>query len=410
MATRTSPPPFVWTVLYLPFGALGGFVTVALTFLATRSGLSITEGALLNGAQMLTAWLKWLWAPVVDVTWTPRAWYVFATVCSALGVAAMAAIPLSPGTLNLLLAIIAVASIINSMVGMSIEAIMSEVVQPDEHGKVSAWFQAGNLGGAGVGGGLGLFMLQWLPEPWMAGAVLGLAFVSCCAGLLWVPPLEPRRTGIGAFTAVRSVVSDLGSMVKTQGGLLAAILCALPVGTGAAQGVLTQAEVALYWGAGDTEVALVQGVLNGIVTAFGCFVGGWLCDRFHPRNAYAGIGLALAAIAVGMALSPATVTMYVVWSLVYALGVGLAYAAFTAVALNAMGIGSGATKYNIFASLSNFPIWWLGLLLGWVAEVHGSAALLLAEAALGVAGVGVFAAAVFLVGKTTLPKELPRHA
>src|SRR5437868_11128422 len=76
---RKAPHPFVWTVLYLPFGALGGFVTVALTFLATKHGLSISEGALLNGAQLGTQWMKWLWAPIVDVTLTPRKWYVLST-------------------------------------------------------------------------------------------------------------------------------------------------------------------------------------------------------------------------------------------------------------------------------------------------------------------------------------------
>jgi MFS transporter, PAT family, beta-lactamase induction signal transducer AmpG len=72
MSTTTRVPhPVVWTILYFPFGALGGFVTVALTFLATRHGLSITEGALLGGAQMISQWLKWTWAPVVDITLTP---------------------------------------------------------------------------------------------------------------------------------------------------------------------------------------------------------------------------------------------------------------------------------------------------------------------------------------------------
>jgi hypothetical protein len=46
-----APHPVLWTVLYLPFGALAGFVIVALSFLATKHGLSISEGALLNGVQ-----------------------------------------------------------------------------------------------------------------------------------------------------------------------------------------------------------------------------------------------------------------------------------------------------------------------------------------------------------------------
>jgi hypothetical protein len=98
LASPSAPHPFVWTVLYLPFGALTGFVTVALTFLATKHGLSISEGALLNGAQMGTQWLKGLWAPIVDVTLTPRKWYVLSTAAAAVGVLAMSMVPLGPDT------------------------------------------------------------------------------------------------------------------------------------------------------------------------------------------------------------------------------------------------------------------------------------------------------------------------
>jgi hypothetical protein len=123
---------------------------------------------------------------------------------------------------------------------------------------------------------------------------------------------------------------------------------------------VSAAAVAKYWGAGSDQVALPQAVLSGVVTAARCFIGGFLCRRFHPRVAYAGIGLILAVIAVAMGLASHGPMDYVVWSMIYALGVGLAYAAFTALVLDAMGPGSGATKYNIFASLSNFPMWWLG--------------------------------------------------
>lgn len=403
LASRRAPHPIIWTILYFPFGALGGFIGVALTFLATRSGLSITEGSLLNGVQMLTSWLKWMWAPLVDLTLTPKRWYVFATTVSAIGVFALAAIPLGPDTLLVLLGIIAVASLINSMVGMSIEAIMATTIQPGQEGRVSAWFQAGNLGGAGVGGGLGLILLQVLPATWMSGAILGGLFMACCAALLAVPSAEKHVHTGGVATAIRGVFGDIREMVRTQGGVLSALLCSLPVGTGAAAGVLTQAEVAAHWGAGDTDVALLQGVFAGVVTAVGCFAGGWLCDRLRPRTAYALIGLALALVAVLMAVSPATVGMYRLWSLVYSFGVGLAYSAFTAVVLNAMGKGSAATKYNLFASLSNFPIWWLGLVLGRVADTSGADTMLLAEAGIGVIGVATFFAATRVVQRTRLP-------
>ena len=403
MSTATrAPHPFVWTILYVPFGALSGFITVALTFLATKHGLSISEGALLNGAQLLTSWLKWIWAPVVDVTLSPRKWYVLSTTASAIGVFAMSAVPLGPSTLGLLLAIIAGASLINSAVGMAVEAIIASCTPPEEVGRVSAWFQAGNLGGAGLGGALGLYLVQHLPAPWMGGAVMGVIFVSCCLALLVTPKVEAQHQGLGAAGAVRGVVKDLFVMLKTKGGLLAAILCVLPIGTGAAQVVLTQAKVAAFWGAGEHEVELLQGLIAGFVTTAGCFAGGWLCQRIPPQKAYASVGVALAIIAEGMGVSPASVVMYVAWSLVYSFAVGLAYAAFTAFVLEAMGTGSGATKYNVFASLSNFPIWWAGLLLGVVADKAGPRVMLFSEAGIGVVGVFLFILSVARVRRSAL--------
>jgi len=381
--------PVIWTVLYFPFGALGGFVGVALIFLGNHYGLSIAETSLLGGAQLLSQWLKWSWAPVVDVTWTPKTWYVISTALSALGVFAMSAVPLTPDSLPLLLAIVAVASLVNSMVGMAIEAILAATTPSDELGRTSAWFQAGNLGGYGVGGGVGLLLLQSLPAPWMAGAVMAASFLACIGMLAFVPSI-PRTHHATASEAVRGVVTDIAALVRTPGGLLAATLCFVPVGTGAAQGVLTQASVAGEWGAGDHEVALMQGVLAGVITAIGCFGGGWIADRLGPKPAYAAIGLLLAAIAIGMAVCPKTVLTYVVWSAAYSFAVGLAYAAFTAVVLEAIGTRSAATQYNVFASLSNFPIWWLGLVLGQAAQRWGASGMLWTEALIGVAGVALF--------------------
>jgi hypothetical protein len=212
----------------------------------------------------------------------------------------------------------------------------------------------------------------------------------------------------GVRAEVTRVVRALWAMLRTRGGLLSAVLCVLPVGTGAAQVVLTQSRVAAVWGAGVEQVALVQGLLSGVVTTVGCFVGGALCQRLHPRTAYASIGLALAAVAVAMGVAPATVAMYVVWNFVYAFTVGLAYAAFTALVLEAMGTGSAATKYNVFASLSNFPLWWLGLLLGVAAEKWGARRMLFTEAAIGAAGIVVFGLTVRLVGRPS-PQPFPAN-
>jgi hypothetical protein len=229
---------------------------------------------------------------------------------------------------------------------------------------------------------------------------MGVLFMLCCGALFFTPEVPSHHSGGGALRAVKGVVGDLRNMMKTKGGLLAAIVVFLPLGTGTAQGVLTQAKVAAFWGAGEHEVETVQGLLSGLVTAIGCFAGGWLCHRLRPQTAYASVGLVLALTAVAIAGSPPTVTMYVAWNLIYAFGVGLAYAAFTAVCLDAMGSGSGATKYNVYASLSNFPIWWLGLVLGAAADKWGARTMLVTEAGFAVVGVAMFYIAVALVRRS----------
>lgn len=406
MQQKKAPHPFVYSILYFPFGALGGFVGVPLTFLATRHGLSISDGSLLMGAQLVSQWLKWLWAPIIDITLTPKKWYLIATLCSALGVLAMAVIPMGPKTLWLLLGVIAIASLINSIVGMSIEAIMAEVTPEEEQGRVGAWFQAGNLGGGGFGGGLGLTLLTSFESSWVAGLVMGGTFLACCFALPFVPDVVGHKSGERPLDAVRNVVGQLVETLQSRGGKLAAILCFVPVSTGAAQGVLTQEAVARFWGAGESQVAWIQGYTSGAVTVVGCFLGGYLCEKYHPRKAYALIGLVMAGVAFAMALSPATVSMYVVWNLAYALAVGMAYAAFTALVLNAMGPGAGATKYNIFASLSNFPLWWLGLLLGQVADLAGPVGTLGVEGLMGLLGLGIYFMAEKWIGG---PEHPPPH-
>jgi uncharacterized membrane protein YfcA len=384
------PHPVVWLILYIPFGALSGFISVALTFLATKNGLSITEGSLIIGSQLLISWLKWLWAPLVDITLSPKRWYVISTAFSAVGVFAMAATPLGKDTLGLLLIIIALANFINSAVGMAVESMIASLTPADQVGRVSAWFQAGNLGGTGIGGALGLFLIQYLPHPWMSGAIMGILFMACCLALIPLPNVQAHVTQGRPTQAVQTVVIGFWRMIKERAGILTALLCILPIATGAAQGTLTQATVAGYWHAGAEQVELVQGLLSGVITAIGCFLGGWICNRMSAHSAYALFGIALAVIAAAMALSPATVTMYVVWNMIYALGVGLSYAAFTAMALIAIGQSAAATGYNVFASLSNFPLWWLGLLLGWVAQHQGPRSMLMTEAALGMIGVIAF--------------------
>lgn len=399
----TVSHPIVWTILYLPFGAMSGFVNVALTFLGTQHGLSITEASFLPAAQLLSQWLKWLWAPIVDVTLTPKRWYLVGTVASAVGVFTLAAMPMTEGTLPALLAVVAVTSLLRSFVGMALEAMLATATARANQGRTCAWFQVGNLGGAALGGGLGLTLLEGLPAPWMAGAILASLFMLCALGLFAVPKITAHRVAGGPAAAVRGVLRDIADLARSKGGILVTLLCFLPFGTGAGQTVLTQSSVAAHWHATAGHVEFVQGYTGAVVIALGCLAGGWVAARMSARAAYVWEVLALAACSIGIALTPASVAAYVAWNLVYSFVYGLGFAGWTIVVLEAMGARSAATKYSLFASLGNFPTWWLGLVLGALADHYGAIVMLLAEAGVGVAAIAIFLAANHVVSRSRLP-------
>jgi predicted MFS family arabinose efflux permease len=198
------------------------------------------------------------------------------------------------------------------------------------------------------------------------------------------PPGKP-----GLIPGVTATLKDFWQLVRNRSGVLVLVLCVLPIGSGAASGLWSA--VAGEWRASADTVALVSGVLGGIISAAGCIIGGWLCDRMDRKSAYVWFGLLQAAVAVAMALFPRSPTMFVLWSSVYAFITGFTYAAFSAFVLEAIGKGAAATKYSALASLSNVPIYYMTNLDGWAHDRWDSGGMLFAEA-----GIGVLAAVFFV--------------
>ena len=382
--------PAVFLVLILPFGVMSGYLTVAVAYLLTKSGVSVEQIAELVAVSFIPQTWKFLWAPVADTTLSRKRWYVLAGVVSAVGVYLTGAVPATAGWIAVLYAVVLVSNVAVTFLAMAVESLMVFGTPPEQQGRAGGWFQAGNLGGAGIGGGAGLWMAQSLPEPWMAGAVLALACVLCIAALLFVaePPALPRTDHY--WRQIVGTLKDLWEVSRARPGILALLICFLPIGTGAVSGLWSA--VADDWHASADTVALVTGVFGGIVSAVGCLVGGYLCDRMDRKTGYALYGLVQAVCAVAMAIAPRTETMYIAFTTLYAFTSGLTYAAFSAVVLEAIGLGAAATKYNLYASLSNMPIAYMTLVAGWAHTRWGSSGMLVTEAVTCAAGILVFIA------------------
>ena len=381
--------PAVFMVLMIPFGVMGGYLVVAVAYLLSQAGLSVAAIAELVAVSFIPHTWKFLWAPVVDTTLKRKTWYLLSGGVSALGVFATGAVPAEPRFIPLLYFVVLVSNLAVTFLSMSVESLMVYGTRPDQQGRAGGWFQAGNLGGYGLGGGAGLWMAERLPEPWIAGAVLGAVCAACALALAFVrePPPIVRAGNYGS--QILDVLKDLWQVMRSRVGMLALLILFLPIGAGAASGLWSA--VADDWHASSNTVALVNGVLSGLVSAVGCLVGGFFSDRMDRKAAYAVYGFALAVCAVAMALAPRTEVMFIAFTMVYAFIQGLNYAGFSAVTLEAIGLGAAATKYTMFAALSNVPIMYMTLVDGAAQTRWGSGGMLYAEALVALLGLLVFA-------------------
>lgn len=418
--------PWVWMFLNVPFGVTSGFVAVMIGSLLKDQGAPDSVLASLVALNLLPHTWKFFWAPIADATLTRKRWYVLGNVASCATILSLAFIPIKTGNVNVIEWLIFLNSLAITFVGMSVEGLMAHATTEADRGRAAGWFQAGNLGGSGVGGGVGLILAEHISSRFALIAI-GVTLGACTLFLFFVPE-APRLiaegvTKVGSlgqrFTKgiarlgrmLWEVVRELWSMIATRRGIVAIALCFMPIGSAAAVGIFA-GDISTQWHASPDLVAWMVGIFGGLASAIGCFVGGLASDKLGRRLAYALAGVLMALIAVGMAVSPRTPTMFAIWSLLYQWGGGVAYGAFTGFVLDVIGKGAAATKYNMLASLSNMPIRWITQIDGWASVKYGPAIMLFVDAGTEIAGICIFILVLAIVrpGKEKLPVSEPEPA
>jgi len=414
--TESEPPkrrlhPSVFLFLIIPFGALGGFLTIAVGFMLAQAGVSVEKIAALIALSYLPHVWKPAWAPIADTTLSRKTWYILGAIVTAAGIWATALFA-QAGNLSTLSVIVVASNIAVTFLGMSVESLMAYETPENEKGRAGGWFQAGNLGGNGLGGGVGLWLAHQT-TPLVAGGALAVICLACTLGLLFVDePVASHRQG-GILRSLVNVAHDLWAVARSRKGLLALILCFLPIGSGAASNLWSA--VSSDWHASARVVEIVTGFVAGVISALGCLAGGWICDRMNRKAAYAMYGVLQALTAVGMALAPRTEAMYAIFTSLYAFMTGLTYAGFTAFVLEAMGKGAAATKYNVFAALSNTPIAYMTRIDGHAHDRRGAAGMLYTEAVWCLGGLLAFAMLAWVIVQVSRRKPawfpaLPEHS
>jgi hypothetical protein len=75
----------------------------------------------------------------------------------------------------------------------------------------------------------------------------------------------------------------------------------------------------------------------------------------------------------------------------------MSWAAYAAFVLEAIGKGAASTKFTVFATLANIPIYYMNHVNGWSAAKWGTNGMLYFEAAMGVAGAISFVTVAWIV-------------
>ena len=406
---EAPPHPVLWLVLYLPYGVATGYVTVTLAWLLSHAGASVAAVATLAGLGLAPNTWKVLWAPVVDVTLTAKQWFLIANAVNAASLAAFAFLPLTVAMLPVIGWLVLGNSIAGTMTAIAANRMMAYDTTQGDKGRAGGWSQAGNLGGVGLGGGAGLYVAQHTGHPWIAAVMVAVVCLVCGVALMFLrDPPAPGRDAPGYLAVLAATGRDVWGLVQRRVGLLACLLMLLPIGSGSAQSLW--AALGKDWGASADMVALIGGLLQGVAGIGGCIVGGYICDRMDRKRAYLLFGLVMAAASLAMAFGPRTPMAFLLFATAYNVVVGLSYAAYSAVTLEAIGRGAAATKFNLISSISNGPLLVVVLVDGWAQTRWGSRGMLIGESIIGVSGVALYSVVAYATRDLTWARLTRRPA
>ena len=400
---RKDPHPALFLTLMSPFGIATGYATTTLGFPLGANHVPAGMIAGMVAAGLGPQVVKVFWAPIVDITLTSKWWYIIGAAAEGLAILVCSTSPATRAALPLLTLLVVIASIASTFTSMASETMMASL-HDDLKGAASGWGQAGNFAGLGLGGGLGLFLVQNVSPSWVSGAALAALCMACALGLFFVAEPDRLHTRPNILLTLVQVLKDVWTTLKSRLGLLCGLIMLLPIGTSAASNLW--AGIAGDWSAGAKTVELSQGALAGVLTAVGCIAGGYACDKLDRKTAYCLFGILVSVSLVAMALAPRTPSMFVVFTLSYAVITGACYAAYSAVVLEAIGHGAAATKFNLMASIANVPVLLMTQGDGWLHDRGGANLMLYGEAACGVVAVLFFGVIVRLWPKRGLAAAL----
>ena len=355
--------PWLYSLLIAPSAVLmnGVIQGGVIGYLGRQQGIPTARVADMIWLLALPTSIYFLWSPITDFLVRRRTWLLFGGILGGLlmGVSLASSRLDSRGAIALMF----LSACFSQLVVASCGGMMGAIGEERPKRVAGSFYQGGSM----AFGAVSIFVLISLASK-VSSHTLGLI----AALLIAVPALcalaAPKQVQIsdaGFAQTMQRVWDEFKLTFLNWKAVPYAICLGLPIGTGAAVGLLTG--VAQDYGVSGQSVAWMNGIGGSLLLAGGALAASVIPARIRASVAYCLMGV-INALCIGvLGFGPMRPGTYFLGVALYLFTIGTCYALFTAVVLEFMGASgkTGSGRYSIINSLGNIPVLYATKLDGW---------------------------------------------
>jgi len=287
---------------------------------------------------------------------------------------------------------------------VAVKGIMAYEVSSTQMGRASGFYTAGGIFARAASGAGTLWLLTHvMNRPLVAALSVGPAALASTAIVLASSAAPAPRRDL--YTELRAVLGDSWSFIRTRIGILIAVLCVIPFGTGTA----LENAIAKEWSVTANQLAAWNS-LGAVLGIAGAVLAGRLSARLGPWKTYIVLGWVMVALLGVQAMSPRTPLAFLSLTALLAASRGGCYAAALGLVMNSIGKGAASTKAAVLWSLFNFSGAYPALVDGRVHDHAGTTAMLLTHAGMDAVGFGILVLLANLLKVPLRPISAPAAA
>ncbi len=386
-------PPYAFALLHVCTAWPVGIVSLAIGNRLTALGVPVYQTAGMIATVPLAFSLEFLWAPLVDATFTRRRWYVSGALVMCVSLAMLLMAPWTSKAIPLLEVLAFTSCSGAALADVAIKGLMAYEIPAPQLGAASGFYTAWGYFAKAIGAVGTLWLLEHLASRPVVGIFSAAAAAVAGTSILLASPSKTAHLH-APLKAVRTTLTDVWGFLRTRRGAVIAILCVIPFGSGTEAGLV--GAIANEWDVSTHQLGEWI-AFSAVGTIAGAIFSGGLSTRIGAWRTYLLLGSAMVIVVATLAIAPRVPAAFLTIEFLYRGLTGGCYAATLGLVMTAIGKGAASTKAAVMWSLFNFAAVLPTIVEGVVHDRVGTTAMLLTDAALGLAGLGALLLAMRLL-------------